>query len=294
MSEIDLIQGLTWRDKLALKRMSEDIETRAKDLSVYSNPYVLRGNMLDGSPPPSGVQIAMSPGAMAISWQPSLARFMRFYEVQIAPSSSFDSDIHTHETKEIRYTYYGGVPGDEYWVRVRAHTRDGISEWTTPVSSLTGLLDEEDIEGDALTGLHVVSADLDVLMVATPGNTVTEEVCVSNVTFFDGIAWIKFIVMGEYTRDLYGMEPPGNFYFESTATASIYRDGELFGDEFEIGIVAAAGSWASFSIAGFARFDEPAYGEKEQKLKITLTGGGVTDTQMRLRHAEIISLEFRR
>ena len=149
------INSVAFRELLALSQRIRSVEEAVAQRALanrFAEDTSIR--LPDRPPQVTGIQIEEAVTAIRISWSPSPAAALLYYELQFSTSLDFTGVI-TRRTSETFYDFTGGDPEATYYVRVRAIANAGsgtvAGEYSAVVNGSTGLVETTDLALNAAT-----------------------------------------------------------------------------------------------------------------------------------------------
>lgn len=127
-------------------------QANANRQRAISNPQRLSSVLSTASAPPpspSGLRMIQNIVTVTAQWNPVPVPVL-YYEIMVADNAEMSNSV-THRRTETTFTHEEAQSGITYFIRIRAVTSQGISDWSQILNSETGLADYLDLQPGAAT-----------------------------------------------------------------------------------------------------------------------------------------------
>jgi hypothetical protein len=162
------IPGLHPQQQAALLAFERRQANRNRETAL-SNPQRVNTVLTTAAAPPpspSGLSLTPNVGTLTVQWN-AVPVSVLYYEIQVSKEEHM-GDSTTYRRSETTYTHTEGNTNDTFYMRVRAVSDSGISDWSQILNSQTGNADYLDLAQGAAT--QIVS---DTLMQFSPASVST-------------------------------------------------------------------------------------------------------------------------
>jgi hypothetical protein len=246
-----------------------------------------------GRPPkPTGLAAATQPGIIAIFWDDAPIADLDYYEVEVADSEAF-TGADTFTSTNAQFTYYEGVGGVTYYLRVRTVNRSGQkSEWTAAVETGVGLVDSEllDTEGNIQLSRFVQTSGFSTMQVLNSGQLdETFGFCSVTCDTDDTIVDVKVSVIGALDVSFSSPGQRCNIKLTLLRRSPGGTDAEVWSVQLDFSYTrGGSGTSGDEHYLPFPPFaEQPGEGDWEYRINIELDAGDSGDNDITFTPSDI-------
>lgn len=146
------IPSLSHRDNIVVNARFRALAARLAGKQEHPHRVVARRASASPLAAPSGLALVPAPGRITVRW--NRVPTAQLYEIQISTENDFRNPF-TDRLGESEYTYEEGVPGQRYYVRVRALRIGAVSDFSPILDTTTGFVTTSLLDFQSVSSVYV-------------------------------------------------------------------------------------------------------------------------------------------